>query len=511
MKKLSKSAIVFSMIKDKIAKGELKNGDRLSPVRVLAVEFNVSDDTIMESFDLLEKEKLITRIQKSGIYIGFKNKNEPTSCKKVPAKTRAQEIAESIILQIVHGVLKIGEYLTLKKVLVFKYGTSIRSINKAIEILVEKKYIHKDGFRYRIGKPTPSALQPVKNHVYILAKQSPAGWKFASVYDRVFFKPFEHELQNRGVTEFEYLNEPDLINRVEKATTAGFLMDFNNLSAGSNEPEKLLNWFYKTVDAISKKQLPLVVNSYNNILRRFPDFTLKPASNLFFIGYDDCEAGENVGSYLVSMGHKQIAYFNFGNIPCNFQRFQGAQRALKRHFMSGSNVHYFHNESDDASWSADLSTYRHTSGEDKKRFLESYSGLFKGYQFQMDDPVVGIYPFLANQILKDINKKKMAPVFEKGLKMKEITAWIGASENVTLAAAEFLMERGVDIPNEISLIGFGDEKTMEFGITSYDLADSKAGYLAAHCILGDIPIKKNRKGYVEYEGQIMVRKSVKAI
>jgi hypothetical protein len=50
---------------------------------------------------------------------------------------------------------------------------------------------------------------------------------------------------------------------------------------------------------------------------------------------------------------------------------------------------------------------------------------------------------------------------------------------------------------------------MGHGITTFNYMDGNAAYLAAHCILGDIPIKKNRRGFVEYEGQIMVRKSVK--
>jgi DNA-binding LacI/PurR family transcriptional regulator len=106
----------------------------------------------------------------------------------------------------------------------------------------------------------------------------------------------------------------------------------------------------------------------------------------------------------------------------------------------------------------------------------------------------------------------MEPLFEKALKIKEITAWVGTGPGDTVAAAEFLIEHKINIPDEISLIGFGDiGNTAEYGITVFDFMESKAGYLAAHCILGDIPIKKNRKGYVEYEGQIMVRKSVKAV
>jgi hypothetical protein len=212
------------------------------------------------------------------------------------------------------------------------------------------------------------------------------------------------------------------------------------------------------------------------------------------------------------MRHKKIACFNFGNVPDDFLRFQGVESAHKRLFKSESNISYFHEGPTETHWAADLSTYARTFREKKDRFLEGYSGLFENYQFQMNDPIEGIYPFLANHILKDVYKKRMAPVFEKALKIKEITAWVGTGAYVTAVAAEFLIEHGIDIPNEISLIGFNQNKEIiEYGITVYDFMDSKEGYLAAHCILGDIPVKRNRKGYVEYEGQIIVRKSVKAI
>jgi DNA-binding LacI/PurR family transcriptional regulator len=212
------------------------------------------------------------------------------------------------------------------------------------------------------------------------------------------------------------------------------------------------------------------------------------------------------------MCHKQIAYFSVGNVSWNLERFKGVECAIKRHFNSGSNIYFFHDDSDDANWRADIFTYANTAREEKNRFLESYSGLFKKYQFKHNDPVEEIYPTLANRIFKDILIKRMTPLFEKALQINEITAWVGTGPLDTIAATEFLVEHGVEIPNEISVIGLGDiENTRGYGITVFDFIESKGGYLAAHCILGDIPIKKNRKGYVEYEGQIMVRKSVKAV
>jgi DNA-binding LacI/PurR family transcriptional regulator len=212
------------------------------------------------------------------------------------------------------------------------------------------------------------------------------------------------------------------------------------------------------------------------------------------------------------MGHKHVAYFNYGSVPWNLERFKGVESAIRRHFNNESNIHYFHEESDDASWGADLSTYENTAKERKEDFLKGYSRLFSDYQFQMVDPIEEVYPFLADQIYRDIYKKWMTPMFEKALKIKEITAWIGTGAIETVTAANFLIEQKTDIPNEISLIGFGEnDKILEHGITTFNFMEGKGAYLAAHCILGDIPIKKNRKGYVEYEGQIMVRKSVKAI
>jgi DNA-binding transcriptional regulator YhcF (GntR family)/DNA-binding LacI/PurR family transcriptional regulator len=515
MKELTKATIVFSAIKNKIIKGELRNRDRLPAVRTLAKEFNVSNFTILKAFELLEREHLIARAEKSGVFIKAKNKNETMAHKIESVKTRAQEIADTIISESIHGTLKVGDYLTMKKVLVFKYKTSTETINKVIEFLIDGKYIHKDGYRYRIGQPTVSVLRPAKNHVYILAHREPGSWKFHDAHDRNFFEPFELELQKHGVASFEYLNlwnEPGLMNRVKEATTAGFLMDFENLIATRNQGENLQAHFYTIAESVSKKHLPLIVDSYNQVLRYIPDFLFKPIPNLFFIGYDDSLAGERIGTYLASMGHKKIAYFNFGNVPWNLERFKGVESAVTRLHADRSNVYYFHDNPADASWGADISTYEHTTREKKNRFLEGYSELFDGYQFQHADPLEEVYPYLADRIYKDIRKKRMAPLFEKALKIKEITAWVGTGPFETIAAVEFLMEHGVDIPNEISLAGFVDyEGTMEYGITTFNFMEGKAAYLAAHCMLGDIPVKKNRKGYVEYEGQIMVRKSVKAI
>jgi DNA-binding transcriptional regulator YhcF (GntR family) len=162
----------------------------------------------VEAFKRLEHEKLITRIQKSGVFIGTGNKKEMAPYKVEPFKTRAEEIADSIISGISRGDIKSGNHLTLNKVLSFKYAAAKRTIKKAIDILLNEKYIHKDGLSFRIGQPIGSTFRTKKNRIYILTKPGFAGWNFTRAYD----KSFELELHKHGVNSFEYLNlwnEPD--------------------------------------------------------------------------------------------------------------------------------------------------------------------------------------------------------------------------------------------------------------------------------------------------------------
>jgi DNA-binding transcriptional regulator YhcF (GntR family) len=511
MKELTKATIFFSAIKEKIIKSELVKGNRLPSVKKLALEFHVSEFTVIKAFELLEKEDLITRVKNSGVYIGIINKSDLIESDIKPSKTRAQEIADSIILQILNGVLKVGEYLTLKKVLIFKYTASKKTVKKAIDILVERKYIHKESFRYRIGRPVNISYRVLKNRVYVLTRQKLLGWRDVNLV----LQALEIELQKHGVISLEYLNienEQDLINKVKETATAGFYLNFRNLVKSGDSPETLQANFHKIIETVSKNKLPLVVDNSNIIFEYIPDFTFHPETNIFIIRHDDYLAGEKMGTFLASMGHKQIAYFNFVQSQQDIQRLKGVESALKLNFNTETNVYYFHEKSDDLLWTADLSTYANTSQERKDDFLKGYSRLFGDYQFQHTDLVKKAYPLLANLIFQDKIGKRTPPIFEKALGIKEITAWVGTGTYDTIAAIEFLTEKKIDFPDKISLAGFRDHDfTMGYGITAYNFMENNMGYLAAHCILGDIPIKKSRRGYMEYEGQMMVRKSVKAI
>lgn len=105
--------------------------------------------------------------------------------------------------------------------------------------------------------------------------------------------------------------------------------------------------------------------------------------------------------------------------------------------------------------------------------------------------------------------RQIAPFyFEKALNT-QATAWICHGMELPLAAEDFLFERKIAIPKELSFMAMHSTQRIEgLNITAFELCFDRMGYLAAHCILGDIPMNKNGKGLIEYEWKLKVRKTV---
>jgi DNA-binding LacI/PurR family transcriptional regulator len=111
-------------------------------------------------------------------------------------------------------------------------------------------------------------------------------------------------------------------------------------------------------------------------------------------------------------------------------------------------------------------------------------------------------------IQKDLCWQSMEPHFFKALEDDKITAWVCSNEITAAVATEFLKGRNQKVPKDISVIGFdtGEESLMHH-ITSYRFPKERLGYLAVHCMTGDIPVNRDRKGTVVCPGEIIVRES----
>jgi DNA-binding LacI/PurR family transcriptional regulator len=103
----------------------------------------------------------------------------------------------------------------------------------------------------------------------------------------------------------------------------------------------------------------------------------------------------------------------------------------------------------------------------------------------------------------------MREVFDRALRSRGATAWVGLSDTCALAAQHYLQAQRVRVPEEISLVGF-DNGTEAFcnGLTSYDFNPPGA----VEAMLGHVmqfqgarARRGQSQGMVEVPGTIMVR------
>jgi len=84
-------------------------------------------------------------------------------------------------------------------------------------------------------------------------------------------------------------------------------------------------------------------------------------------------------------------------------------------------------------------------------------------------------------------EEEQVPLMERALVDHGITAWVGSNDRVALNALDYLRDRKVRVPHDISVVGFDDVVAcVEAGLTSYNFNLSAAIHAALGHILGGL-------------------------
>lgn len=106
---------IISQIKDQILNGELKPGDMLTSVRVLAKELGIGVLTVQKAYDRLQKEGIVETVVGKGSYI---SKNQSSNIEE-----QRNQVVES----------KANELVDLAK----KYDISVETLKQLIDHLYD--------------------------------------------------------------------------------------------------------------------------------------------------------------------------------------------------------------------------------------------------------------------------------------------------------------------------------------------------------------------------------------
>jgi len=499
-----KAELVAGRLAAKIDADRLPDGTRLASLRSLAKEYGVSYGTMQAALRLLAQRGLVSIIRNSGVYAKTPYPDRHAAAEDItPPPSRAGEIAEALISEIVHGAYRAGSPLPLQKVLQIRCKASKSTIRAALRQVAEKGLIFRRGGGYVVGvKGRRGILHQQKGRVYVIGSPTQMTRLLENRFSREFLRSFERELNHYGISEIEIVDTPGLgtaaLRRLPAAGTIGFLHVGAQFRESPLRPETGAA-IQRELAALSKKQRPVVLYDYSKIPGRPPKLTRTASAVLV----DHGQAGEQVATYLASLGHRQIAFFDFFEADrWARDHFEGLARGLRRifgdHFLLAHCRAGFSQEQRRDYIRANPSI-RALEAMAEKRHRSGVSQL---------GPAWRLSRHLHDIVQQDCIRLGMASLFAKTWQQGTCTAWVCSGEDIAVAAMEWLLEHGIELPAQLTLVGIHDDQdAMAYGITAYDFRKREMGYLAAHCLLRDVPVRRSRAGLIQCPGRIVERRS----
>lgn len=507
-----KSARICDALRERIRCGSLTNGSKLPPRRALCEMFGASANTISLSLQVLAEEGLIERRERSGVFIrGGKTVETDREYTQLNLeRTAAEKAAEDLTREIALGHFRAGDFLPLRKALRFQFGVSAGTLAKALALLQKRKLIRRVGNAFVVGMD--SRRRPASNlRVMILPIRTAAGnMLLRSLNSSEFLQAFERELGRNGVSFSGQFDRKAGGIVSPHASSSGDKLGYIYPIAGTRLVDDIvagnIALLEREMSRLQRLEIPVVLYNCGPLMNAFPAFSYAKFTTIFPLGINNVASGEDVGRFLGRMGHNTVAFFSSFGDRWSQLRLQGLNRGLRTLCGKMHDVPAFVADYDRVAMRKNKDRHIHR--------LQDKLGDVVAHVFEIPSP---LNPDSARDILQEFyrqlrietERKTFEPLFQQALRLEATTAWVCADPTVAHTAAAFLSKTGIRVPQDISLITIDDNDDMaNRGIAVYNLQYDRMGYLAAHCLLGDIPVGKNRKGIVECPGRIIERGSV---
>jgi DNA-binding LacI/PurR family transcriptional regulator len=398
------------------------SGTRLSAIDSLARQCGVSPVTMLSAVTICQKAGLLTSVRGQGVWAG---KPPETQCGD---PVRQRDTIGDIVMAFSRDILR-GEYTPDSRVpsrvsLQQRYGVGYSAITIMLHRAARSGLVYKQGQAWRISS---SVVHSSRNRIAIVGGGSRQDQiKFFRPRADQFIRSLEtqalqrncrlvwvrHEITDSGVVFFN-----------ERGQTFYSLPDTRNLLG-------IIVWNHDTrlIRALASHNIPVAViqEDESDAL----DSLELPGVRCFQIGFDTRCAAQ-MGTYLLSRGHRRIAFLSWITRGWSENRLRGHCTAFDT--AGYPDAVTVVNPPD----SAQLHYFRPEAHASTQRSVQWYASRI---QF--------------------INKERariarsFTPVFSRCIEQKEITAWVGANDTLALHALDYL--QSLDPPPSIAVAGFDD-------------------------------------------------------
>jgi DNA-binding transcriptional regulator YhcF (GntR family) len=488
---------------------------RLPPVRALAAQARLSPTVVWRAVASLRDEGVLHTRRGGWIAVAGAVSDSESSSGHRPKGLKWERICAEIGKQILQGEYQAGAVLPGPKALAENYGVSYPTLRKALDELVHRGAIaeYRRGFRVpQIGGPR------LNGSIVLVARGSPDDGP-AQIGPRAqeLLRLLEVECAKRRVgldfLPYDYVNARlhptstarDLLGRgAKRAPILGFMVwSMGIQNPNRAQPDHLIALLRRILPSQAPIALLSETGERDEDAVRFAQGRMK----VFSISNSPV-SGEQMGRHLLNLGHRRIAFISpFGDAVWSRNRRAGLTGAYLK--SSGENAVTAFEGSGGSAVVNPRQLYREMDvGLERFRAMcrDDTSGALR----RLERAIQSTGNALTAAMLRETTRDSVSESLHRALSRPDITAWVGANDDVAIACLDFLAQAGRKVPDQISVAGFDDlAEASSRRITSYNFNCAGAVQAMMGHLLGSSMPRAGSRDHtpVEIEGYVVARRT----
>lgn len=445
---------------------------RLPTVRELAALHATSTKTVSNALDLLREQGLVETRQGSGLWRAGRL---PAPVPRMPV-ANAFDFAEHLCAEIRQGLHPWNTDLPSIKEFATRWKCHPQTASKALDIAAGSGLLERQGRRHRPVRPRPRRKLSAPTLLCIGAADALGRFRMDTDRESDFWRELGSQAAVAGLS---LLRSPWTGERIRPdPSSVGVVAS----TWHCQEPALLLR---------ELESLRLPVCLWTEEYTRRETGRRHPRIQLHEQGYHK-DVGALAARHLLDLGHSRFAYLSPWHASrWSRSRYQGIEEEVARR---GGQVEAFCLDG--------ISIW--------DRLAPAYSDPRIGTSFPnrlVERLVEGSSTPVREATIRELGMNRLRgdldPLLEQASR-SGATAWIAANDVCALQALDWLHERGVDVPGEISLAGFDDTaEALRADLTSYRFASDSM----ARSMIRQILSPSRTKGVTRHEGVVVARGS----
>lgn len=460
---------------------------RLPPTKVMCREAGVSPLVLNHALRYFRDKGVLTTRQGAGSFLTSGNSAEDPvepafdSLEAGSYTTTWKRVYDTIVNEIVEGLLPPGAQLPGMKIMSEHYGASYRPLKKALELLVNQKQLEYHRRHYRVPSAVPGSD---RRAIVLVARGQRDGTLAVPTAMMADFLPslqqhcirvhcmlhvtpayFRNDVPVFSESLLSLLDSPAEFDRI-----VGFVYFSDNLGAFDNR-HMLARM------AATGKPIALVDNEgqSSELIGAVPHKT-----TAVYTSAAGLRAGYLTGKYLIAEGHRHAAYItSSGHYRWSENRFAGLQQAFDAYNIP-ENLHKYSVDVTEAA----PEVLR--AGRQSKRFVKQlaaeltpapHSSILESRLYKLENDI--------SIFLRDRSRTRIVyPLLEEALLREETTVWVAENDALAATCLDFLRERAIAVPERIDIVGFDDSRmAICRSLSSYNFnMPALAGKIVTHLL-----------------------------